>query len=178
VSIERRLLIIVGQEGTGKSTLTRALVPHVQPGAAIDAEDVGQVNPWQWNDAFKNLLWDNVAALVFNFWQAGYANVIAGSFINDYADFVQFRSRLDGNVGIHLVQLCASRAVRDQRRIARPKATTKEWRDDLDRRYPEDTTLRGAAAEYGYTRIDNSLLSVAQTVAQIKRVLPEIFGPR
>ncbi|HCG02046.1 MAG TPA: hypothetical protein DEV93_16070 [Chloroflexi bacterium] len=53
VSIERRLLIIVGQEGTGKSTLTRALVPHVQPGAAIDAEDVGQVNPWQWNDAFK-----------------------------------------------------------------------------------------------------------------------------
>jgi hypothetical protein len=176
-SKQRRLLIIVGQEGTGKSTLARALLPYVQPGAAIDAEDVGQVNPWQWDNAFKNLLWDNVAALACNFWQAGYANVIAGSFINDYADYVQFRSRLGGDVCIYLVQLCASRAVRDQRRIERPKPSAKEWRDNLDRSFAEDTTLREAATEYCYNRIDNSSLSVAQTVAHIKRVLPEMFRP-
>jgi guanylate kinase len=174
-SRERRLVIIAGQEGTGKTTIVRALLPYVRPGAAIDAEDVGQVNPWQWDSAFKNLLWDNVAALVRNFWRAGYTDVIAGSLINDYADYVQFRSRLDGDVGIYLVQLCASKAVRDQRRIARPNPSAKEWRDDLDRRYPEDTTLREAATEYCYIRIDNSSLSVAQTVAHIARALPKVF---
>jgi hypothetical protein len=30
------------------------------------------------------LLWDNVASLVHNFWQAGYITVVAGSFINDH----------------------------------------------------------------------------------------------
>lgn len=169
------LIIIAGQEGAGKTTLVRALLPYVQPGAVIDAEDVGQANPWRWDNAFKNLLWDNVAAIVRNFWRAGYANVIAGSFINDYDDYLQFRSRLDCDVRVYLVHLCASKAARDRRRIARPKPTSMEWRDDLDRHFPEDTTLQTAAADYQYIRIDNSSLSVEQTVDRITRVLPEVF---
>ena len=171
------MIIITGQEGAGKTTIVPALLPYVQPGAAFDAEDLGQVNPWHWDDAFKNLLWDNVAALVRNFWQAGYATVIAGSFLNEYADYVQFRPRLEGDAGIYLVQLCASKSVRDQRRIARSKPSSQEWRDELDRWYPEDTTLRDAAAGYEYVPIDTSSLSVAQTVDQIRRVLPEVFRP-
>jgi hypothetical protein len=31
----------------------------VQFGAALAAVDLGQVNPWHWDDAFKTLLWDN-----------------------------------------------------------------------------------------------------------------------
>lgn len=174
---ERRLVIVAGQEGAGKTTIVRALLPYAQPGAAIDAEDVGRVNPWEWDDAFKNLLWDNVVGLVRNFWQAGYTTVIAGSFINDYPEYVQFRSRLDGNAHMYLVHLCASKPVRDARRIARPKPTSKEWRDSLDRSQPEDSTLGRLVAGYRYIRIDNSSLAVAQTVAHITRALPEIFHP-
>jgi hypothetical protein len=135
------------------------------------------VNPWHWDGAFKTLLWDNVATLVHNFWQAGFRTVIAGSFINDYPDYAQFRSRLDNDVRIYLIHLCASKPVRDHRRIARSKPTSKEWRDNLDRGFPEDTTLREAATEYRYVRIDNSELSVDQTVSQIASALPEIFYP-
>ncbi len=175
MATQRRLIIIVGQEGAGKSTVVRALLPDTPHGAQIDAEDVGQVNPWRWDDAFKKLLWNNVASLVLNFWQAGYTNVIAGSFINDYADYAQFRTRLDRDVATYLVQLCASKTARDHRRIERPKPSNNESRDALDRHYPEDTTLRDAEADYRYIRIDNSALTLAETVERIRRALPEVF---
>jgi GTPase SAR1 family protein len=178
VFVCRRLIIITGQEGVGKTTIVRALLLHVRPGAALDAEEVGQVNPWQFDEAFKTLLWDNVAATVRNFWQAGYTTVVAGSFINDSADFEQFRARLDGDIDIYVVQLCAAKEVRDKRRIERLKDSSSEWRDQLDRSNPEDTTLRGATREYRYVRIDNSSLSIADTVDQIVRAVPEVFQLR
>jgi hypothetical protein len=175
MSTGHRLVIITGQEGVGKTTIVPALLPYVQPGAVLDAEEVGQVNPWQFDEEFKTLLWDNVAAVVRNFWQAGHTTVVNGSFINDYADFERFRSRLDSDVSVYVVQLCASKLVRDRRRIERPKASSQEWRDELDRSYPEHTTLGEATAEYRYVRIDNSTLLVADTVDRIRRALPEVF---
>lgn len=174
---ERRLIIVTGQEGAGKTTIVRALLPHVQPGAVIDAEDIGQLNPWTWDDTFKHLLWDNVAALAHNFWQAGYDTVVAGSFINDFGDYQQFRSRLDGDVSIYLVHLCASKQARDERRIARSKPSSTESRDDLDQSFPKDTTLGGTAADYRYIPINNGSLSVDQTIDQIVRKLPRDIRP-
>lgn len=175
MTVSGRLIIIVGQEGAGKSTIVRALVPETPRGAQIDAEDVGQVNPWSWNDSFKILLWNNVTALARNFWQAGYTNVIAGSFINDYSDYAHFRTRLDRDVEIYLVHLCASKAVRDRRRIERSKPSNKQWRDELDQTFPEDTTLGDAEADYCYIRIDNSDLTMEETVERIRKALPEVF---
>jgi energy-coupling factor transporter ATP-binding protein EcfA2 len=171
----RRLVIITGQEGAGKTTIVRALLPHVQPAAALDAEEAGQVNPFRFDDAFKTLLWDNVAAVIRNFWQAGYATVIAGSFVNDYDDYLQFSHRLDDDVDVFIIQVCASKAVRDERRIMRPKPSSKEWRDDVDRWCPEDRTLGEAGTAYHYVRIDNSSLSVSETVDAIRRALPGVF---
>jgi hypothetical protein len=171
----RRLVIIAGQEGVGKSTVVRALLPRTAHGAQIDAEDVGQVNPWHWDDAFKCLLWNNVAALARNFWDAGYTTVIAGSFINDYPDYAQFRTRVAPDVMIDLVHLCASKATRDRRRIERPKPSSKEWRDELDRHVPEDVTLGDTNSDYRYCRIDTSGLTLADTLERIQRALPDVF---
>jgi guanylate kinase len=38
--LDRRLVIVSGEEGAGKSTIVRALLPHTPSGARIDAEDV------------------------------------------------------------------------------------------------------------------------------------------
>lgn len=176
MAMTRRLIIITGQEGTGKSTVVRALLLNTPGAAQIDAEDVGQINPWKWDSSFKELLWNNVAALARNFWQAGYMTVFAGSFINDYPDYAQFRIRLDDDVVVYLIQLCASKTVRDRRRIERSKPSSKEWRDALDRSYPEDTSLCDTPADYKYVRIDNSALTLSETVKRIKHALPEVFG--
>lgn len=174
----RRLIIVSGQEGVGKSSIVRALLPHTPMGAQVDAEDVGQVNPWKMDDAFVELLWRNVAALVRNFWAAGYPTVVAGSFLGTYEDLVRFRSRVDQEVSIYVVPLCASKDVRDRRRIARSKPTSKAWRDGVDLACPEDDTL-GAAEDRDcrYIRIDNGSLSLEETVDRIRRAMPEIYVP-
>jgi predicted ABC-type ATPase len=41
----RRLIIVSGEEGAGKSTIVRALLPSTPQGARIDPEDIGQTNP-------------------------------------------------------------------------------------------------------------------------------------
>jgi len=127
------------------------------------------------NKTFIDLLWKNVIDLTRNFWAAGYKTVIAGSFMNTYDDFKNFRACFPDETNIFVIQLCATKNSRDKRRVERSKPTTKEWRDDLDKRYPEDTSLSQADDEYRYIRIENSDQSVEETVGQIEKALPEIY---
>jgi type II secretory pathway predicted ATPase ExeA len=53
---QRRLIIVSGEEGAGKSTLVRALLPSTPNGARLDAEDIGQTNPCPMDDEFFGLL--------------------------------------------------------------------------------------------------------------------------
>jgi hypothetical protein len=172
----RRLIIVSGEEGAGKSTIVRALLPSTPRGARIDAEDIGQTNPCPMDDTFFDLLRRNVAGLVENFWAAGYANVIAGSFLRRYCDYVSFRQLLPRPSAVFLVDLLVDREVRDRRRITRAKQTTQEWRDMVDQ-IPEDQTIRQAAnADYRYIGIDTTELDVAGTVQRIQDAIPEIYA--
>ncbi len=77
---------------------------------------------------------------------------------------------------IQLVHLCASKAVRDQRRIDRAKPSTKASRDQVDDICPEDTTLQDNQQGYRYIKIQNDGLSVDQTVEAIKSAIPELYA--
>lgn len=168
------LIIVVGQEGAGKSTTVRALVKALPGSAQIDAEDVGEVNPWQMNDAYLQMLWKNVADLTRNFWSAGYSNVVAGSFLSNIDHYRAFRAVLNMPANVYVVQLCATKAARDDRRVNRGKETSEEWRDMVDRADPEDTTLATENADYTFLRIDNDGLAVTETVDVLLRWLPEM----
>lgn len=172
----RNLIVVEGQEGAGKSTIIRALIRVTPGGAQIDAEDVGQVNPFIFDEAFLELLWDNVAAVADNFWRAGYTTVIAGSFLRGYPDLPRFLRRLDIEPSTYVIQLRASRVVRDRRRIEREKPTTAEWRDHVDRIAPEDRSLAEASEHHRFLRVDNDELSIDETVAIIRDALPEVYG--
>jgi hypothetical protein len=172
----RRLIIVSGEEGAGKSTIVRALLPSTPQGARIDAEDIGQTNPCPMDDTFFDLLRRNVAGLVENFWTAGYVNVIAGSFLRRYSDYMSFRQLLPRPSAVFLVDLLVDREVRSRRRITRAKQTTQEWRDMVDQ-IPEDRTIRQAAdADYRYIGIDTTDLDVARTVQRIKGAIPEVYA--
>jgi hypothetical protein len=172
----QRLIIVSGEEGAGKSTIVRALLPSTPYGARIDAEDIGQTNPCPMDDTFFELLRRNVADLVENFWAAGYVNVIAGSFLRCYSDYVSFRQMLPRPSAVFLVDLLVDREVRDHRRITRVKQTTQEWRDMVDQ-IPEDRTIRQAAdADYRYIGLDTTDLDVAGTVQRIEDAIPEVYA--
>ena len=174
-SLGQQLIIISGEEGAGKSTIVRALLPSTPSGARIDAEDVGQTNPCPMDDPFFELLRRNVAGLVENFWAAGFVNVIAGSFLRRYSDYVSFRQLLRPSA-VYLVELLVEKEERDHRRVTRAKRTTREWRDMVDQ-IPEDRTLRQATdADYRYIGIDTTDLNVAGTVQRIKIAIPEVYA--
>jgi hypothetical protein len=173
---EHRLIIVSGEEGAGKSTIVRALLPSTPYGARIDAEDIGQTNPCPMDNSFFDLLHRNVAGLVENFWAAGYVNVIAGSFLRRYSDYVSFRPLLSRPSAVFLVDLLVDKEVRDHRRTTRAKQTTKEWRHLADQ-IPEDLTIRQAAdADYRYIGVDTTDLDVTRTVQRIKDAIPEIYA--
>jgi energy-coupling factor transporter ATP-binding protein EcfA2 len=175
-SPDGRLVIVTGEEGAGKSTIVRALLPHTPRGAQIDAEDVGQVNPCPMDDRFFDLLRRNVAGLVENFWRAGYVNVVAGSFVRDYPDYLAFRGLLTPPSTVFLVELLVAKDVRDHRRATRAKQTTREWRDMVDL-IPDDLTIRQATGtDYRYVGVDTTHLDVAGTVREIKAGIPEIYS--
>ncbi|MCW6011002.1 hypothetical protein K1W54_41615 [Micromonospora sp. CPCC 205371] len=173
-----RLIIVSGEEGAGKSTIVRALLPHTPRAARIDAEDIGQTNPCPMDDQFFDLLRRNVALLVGNFWSAGYSNVIAGSFLRSYVDYLAFRPLLTQPVEVFLVELRVARDVREHRRLTRAKRTTQEWRDRADL-MPEDVSLREAVgADYRYVGVDTTRLDVAETVQRIVAGIPEVYERR
>lgn len=178
---QRSLIIVTGEEGAGKSTVMSALLPETPNAAKVDAEDVGQVNPFTFDRAFLDLLWSNLAALITNFFTAGYPTVITGSFLDGdrHAGLQEFRSRLPADPAIYVVQLQASKEVRDQRRIDRPKPSSQEWRDRVDAGYPSgDTSLRDNANDYRYLMIDNSDQQLDETLAAIKLAIPEVYAQR
>lgn len=109
-------------------------------------------------------------------WTAGYTNVIAGSFLRDYPDYLSFRKLLALPRAVFLVDLMVDKDVRDGRRVTRPKQTTQQWRDMVDL-IPEDLTIRRATdADYRYIGIDTTRLDVPETVRRITHAIPEIYA--
>lgn len=176
---DRNLILVVGQEGAGKSTTVRELAPTLPHSARIDAEDLAYVNPWSMDEAFLHLLWKNVSDLTRNFWAAGYRNVVAGSFLSNVDHYNVVRDVLNTPANVYLIQLCASKHARDLRRIERPesttKSTTKEWRDHVDQVDPEDTTLAAIGRDFRYLRIDNGGIDVSESVERVRQWAPELF---
>lgn len=174
----RRLLLVCGQEGSGKTTIIRALLPHTPSGARVDAEDLGQVNPCRFDDAFWRLLRSNVAVLVRNYWSAGFENVITGSFFRTRDDFLRFRELVPEVEEVFMVQLLVDPDERRHRRLTRAKRTTQEWRDKVDQFDAVDTTIAADQDGYRYLAIDSTQMTPDQTVSVIVREFPEIYGVR
>lgn len=170
-----RLILIVGQEGAGKSTTLRALAPQIPWSAAIDGADLARVNPWSLDELRLNLLWKNVADLTTNYWAAGFRNFVGGSFLSNLNHYNAFRGYLAAEADTYIIQLCAGKQARDKRRIERSKPSTKEWRDHVDQVDPEDLTFATEAGPYRYLRIDNDDASVDETIRRMRDWAPELF---
>jgi predicted kinase len=171
----KTLILVEGQEGSGKSTLLPALLTRVPNAVSIDGEHLGQFSSCNMDDQFFQLLRRNVAALVTNFWDAGHQTVIAGSFLRNLEDYHQFRATLSGDISVYFIHLCASKAVRDERRIQRRKPSSAAWRDQVDKSHPEAVNFADDQAGYHYLRVDNSNLTLEQTLEQIAASWPEIL---
>jgi GTPase SAR1 family protein len=167
----RNLIIIFGQEGAGKTTIISRLIKYIPHSAQIDAENVGQVNPWVYNNEFLRLLGKNVLDLTHNFWDFGYNTVVTGSFFDHYSQYLEFRNLLPQDTHITLIHLFASKTVRDHRREKRAKSYNKKESDWVDENYPDDPEFSRHAGEHTYISIDTSDLSIDATISLILKFL-------
>lgn len=176
---EGSIILVTGEEATGRTTTIRALLAESPGAVKLDPEEVGQVNSFVFGPSFLQLLQDNVCDVITNFWAAGYRVVITGSFPcgDTHFSFRRFQAQLPEDVSVYLVHLRASKAVRDRRRIDRDKPSTEELREQVDASYPrDDDSLRHNALGCRYIIIDNSNQQLAETVADIKAAIPEVYA--
>jgi hypothetical protein len=169
--MQRNLIIIIGEEGAGKTTIISRLVKYIPQSAQLDAENVGQVNPWIYDEKFLQLLWKNVLDVTHNFWDFGYHTVITGSFLGHYAQYLAFRNLLPQEIPVTLIHLSASKPVRDQRREKRAKPYNKKVSDWVDENYPDDPEFSRHAGELHYLKIETSSLSIDETISTILNFL-------
>ena len=174
----RNLITIFGQEGVGKTTTISKLVDHIPHSAQIDAESLGHVNPWVYDQKFLQLLWKNVIDLTLNFWDFGYNTVITGSFFDYYSQYRDFRKLLPQDINVTVIHLCASKTVRDQRRAQRSKPYNKKESNWIDENYPEDRDFSEHTDELRYVRIDTSELALDTTISLIMKHLQSGVEPK
>lgn len=173
----KKLLIVFGDEGAGKSTFAKNIVRHLTNGAAFDAENVLQVKPFEYNADFINLAIKNSISLTHNFFEAGYEQVVAGSFIGNREQFDTFKSQLKYDPKIYALQLLADKSVRDQRRLSREKPTTQELMDWMDKTWPTSFSLEETAGDgaYKFLKLDNTGRTVDEEIEVVKREFPDFF---
>lgn len=173
----KKLLIVCGDEGAGKSTFAKKIVPFLKNGASFDAENILQVNPFEFNKKFIKLAIANSVDLIHNFFEAGYEQVVAGSFISTREEFDVFNSQLAGDPEIYILQLTAEKFVRDDRRLKREKPTDQKQMDWMDINWPTSNSLAETAGDgsYSFFRLDNSELPIDQAIQKVKEGLSGFF---
>ena len=173
----KNMIVVYGQQGVGKTTILNALLPITANAVKVEGEDIGQVNPNKESEPeFLNLLWQNIACLAKNYWEAGYETFLTGSFYDYLKDHDAFRKYVPKDATVFIVHLCASKPIRDTRRIRRDKPSSKNSRNWVDLHYPEDLAEGIAFKNDHYIKIITDNLSITQTINKIKKALPAIYS--
>ena len=89
------LIIINGAPGIGKTTVGRLLHNQLSHSAFLDGDDVWRINPFEVNDKTKSLVEKNIAQVLRNYFEAGYAYVILAWVLHQQSSIDRLISNLD-----------------------------------------------------------------------------------
>lgn len=74
--MQQQIVLISGEAGSGKSTCGKLLYDRLESVALIEADAIIKVKPWENFAKLRKLALSNVAALIQNFWNAGYRAIL------------------------------------------------------------------------------------------------------
>lgn len=165
----KRLILICGANGIGKSTVSRALLQSLPKSAYIDSEYCCAIHPFELTADTVQLFKSNIAALIINsFCSSSVESVIFPYGFHGLRQEIfqgvlrELRERGIVYAFFPVILECerdenVNRMRNDNRSEERIQRALKNTRHVYD--------------HYDYPRIDTTHLSVAETVAEIKRVV-------
>jgi cytidylate kinase len=170
----KRLILICGPNGVGKTTACRQLLEVMNHSAYVDSDWCRAMNPFAFDEETIGIIEANITGLMANYFQSSFIEDVIFQYglhgprkriLDDIMD--ELRSR-----GIAF-RFCPVILTCDlEENIQRMKG---DGRDDARIRRAVENT-RGIYAAYDYPTIDTTALSVSETVDAIIGVLTQYYG--
>nr|WP_251026256.1 AAA family ATPase [Exiguobacterium sp. J17977] len=122
--VARKVWIISGPAGVGKSTTARRLAQSIEKSAYVSGDDIshmtvsGRERPWE-SERANDLVWKNIVALTENFLEAGYDVVV--DWVAFWQDVKRYTAHwIEQGIEVRYVILWADQDVHVERDQHRP----------------------------------------------------------
>lgn len=134
-----KLILINGQEGSGKTSVGKLLLHKLKNSAFIDVDSLVTTNPWKFGSETDNLAIQNSIGLINNFSEAGFSNIIVSGLTRNQQLLDSFLLQLNRKVEILFIWLRANEDVRMLRKKDRGRdgADQAEHFNFVDTLYPD-----------------------------------------
>lgn len=163
----KKVILINGPGGSGKTTCARSLFNRLESCALLDVDSLTTVEPFIWGKELSILGLKNAAAVINNFFDYGFFQVIfsGGAFRQELCDALF--SLLPSETVVYYFWIDAEKSIRHSRCISRARDSADvldflDFRDSLMPRTGSLTVANGA-----YFEIDTSALGPAEVVQMI-----------
>lgn len=162
----KKLIIINGTMGVGKSTTCKELLKKLTPGVWLDGDWCWDMNPFVVNDENKAMVMGNITYQLRAFLNnSGYEYVIFCWVIHEQAILDEILEKLSGcEYELHAISLVCS-----------PEALAKRMTKDIDKGVrPADTVIERSVERLElYDKLSTVKLDVSGTTAEEAAVLVE-----
>ena len=163
-----RLILINGQPGTGKTSVSKKLLSELGNSAYFDADVLVATNPWEFGGSTNTLMIKNAVSLVSNFSKSGFQNIIISGLTRNQEILDKFLEQLNKTPDTLFVWLHASKEIRMARKKERGRdgADENKYFDFVDELIPDIETIE---LKDGHSiLIDTSTKTIESIVKQIK----------
>ena len=162
--MKKKLIIINGTMGVGKTTLCNALHKKIEKTVWLDGDWCWMMNPWSFTEENKKMVEDNITYLLRNYLQnSSFEYVIFSWVIHQEAIFELILGKLkDLDFELHKITLQCSEKALQERMV----------KDGRDSEVIERSLLRLKLYETMNTRkIDTSDLSISEAVQKVMEMM-------
>jgi len=161
-----KLILINGQQATGKSSTARLLGRKIISSAVVDVDTIMMTNPWDYKESAK-LSIKNFISLTENFRNEGFENIIVSGLTMSQDRIDMFLEALKMSAEIIFVWLRASKETRQKRMLTRDRddADKPEYFEFNDKNIPD---LQSVNVPGKFLAIDTDDKTIQDVVDEIK----------